>query len=58
MSRGEELAEKWKLIPDDTDILITHGPPYCHGDKVSLKRVKQTGDNLEHTGDKKLLDTA
>lgn len=24
----EELTEKWALIPDDTDILITHGPPY------------------------------
>ncbi len=24
----EELAEKWKLIPDDIDILVTHGPPY------------------------------
>lgn len=24
----EELAEKWKLIPDDIDILITHSPPY------------------------------
>jgi Icc-related predicted phosphoesterase len=22
----EELAEKWNLIPDDTDILITHSP--------------------------------
>jgi Icc-related predicted phosphoesterase len=22
------MAEKWKLIPDDIDILITHGPPY------------------------------
>jgi|SRR5882757_196569 len=22
------LAEKWALIPDDIDILITHGPPY------------------------------
>lgn len=27
LNRGDELAEKWKLIPDDTDILITHGPP-------------------------------
>ena len=27
LNRGYELAEKWKLIPDDTDILITHGPP-------------------------------
>jgi len=24
---GEELKNKWDLIPDDTDILITHGPP-------------------------------
>lgn len=23
----EELEEKWKLIPDDTDILVTHSPP-------------------------------
>ena len=23
----EELAEKWALIPDDVDILVTHGPP-------------------------------
>jgi len=28
LSRGYELAEKWKLIPNDIDILITHGPPY------------------------------
>lgn len=27
LNRGYELAEKWKLIPDDTDILVTHGPP-------------------------------
>jgi Icc-related predicted phosphoesterase len=26
----EELAEKWKLIPNDVDILVTHGPAlYC-----------------------------
>ena len=27
LNRGCEIAEKWKLIPDDIDILITHGPP-------------------------------
>jgi len=27
LSRGEELAEKWALIHDNTDVLITHGPP-------------------------------
>ncbi len=28
LNRGEEMAEKWKMIPADTDILITHGPPH------------------------------
>lgn len=27
LNRGYELAEKWAMIPDDIDILITHGPP-------------------------------
>jgi len=27
LNRGAEMAEKWRLIPDDIDILITHGPP-------------------------------
>ena len=30
--RGKEMAEKWALIPDKVDVLITHGPPYGHGD--------------------------
>lgn len=30
----EELAEKWALIPDDVDILITHSPPYGIFDAV------------------------
>lgn len=34
LPRGKALAEKWRMIPDDTDVLITHGPPqhildYC-----------------------------
>eukprot|EP01138_Halocafeteria_seosinensis_P015372 gb/GECG01015688.1/.p1 GENE.gb/GECG01015688.1/~~gb/GECG01015688.1/.p1 ORF type:complete len:257 (+),score=31.28 gb/GECG01015688.1/:1-771(+) len=28
VQRGEEIRTKWDLIPDDTDILITHGPPH------------------------------
>jgi predicted phosphodiesterase len=27
LPRGPRLREKWKLIPNNTDILITHGPP-------------------------------
>lgn len=26
--RGSEIKKHWDLIPDDTDILITHGPPF------------------------------
>ncbi|KAK3100207.1 hypothetical protein FSP39_016322 [Pinctada imbricata] len=32
LPRGERCLEKWNMIPDDTDILITHGPPIGHGD--------------------------
>lgn len=31
-NRGIPLEDKWSSIPDDTDILITHGPSYGHGD--------------------------
>jgi Icc-related predicted phosphoesterase len=27
LPRGKALAEKWNMIPHDTDVLITHGPP-------------------------------
>lgn len=30
----EELADKWKLIPHNIDILITHSPPYDILDKT------------------------
>jgi Icc-related predicted phosphoesterase len=29
---GEEMKGKWDAIPSDTDILITHGPPFGHLD--------------------------
>jgi len=28
LPRGPRLARKWAMIPDDTDILVTHGPPW------------------------------
>jgi predicted phosphodiesterase len=30
--RGDELKEKWDNIPEDVDILVTHGPPQGHLD--------------------------
>ena len=32
---SEELLEKWNMIPKDTDVLITHGPPNGFGDRVN-----------------------
>jgi Icc-related predicted phosphoesterase len=32
LQRGAEIRAKWELIPEDTQVLITHGPPYGHGD--------------------------
>lgn len=34
---GKELQEKWDIIPYDTDILITHGPPFGIGDQTTKK---------------------
>lgn len=44
LMRGAELAEKWELIPGDTDILITHGPPNGILDEVPRKYwIENTG---------------
>jgi len=47
----EDLASKFSLIPEDTDILITHTPPYGILDGIPLE------DGSEyHTGSTALLD--
>jgi hypothetical protein len=35
---GKELEEKWNAIPDDTDILLTHGPVWGILDTVVNRR--------------------
>ena len=35
LKRDEPLFQKWQLIPEDTDVLITDGPPKGMGDEVA-----------------------
>lgn len=32
LHRGVEIADKWKLIPQNVDVLLVHGPPFGYGD--------------------------
>lgn len=55
-----KLQRQWSLIPDDTDILVVHGPPFSYGDSVEdapgvlrhagcphlLERIKQIAPRL------------
>lgn len=60
LPRGTPLAEKWALIPKNTDILITHGPPLGIGDNSGfpgregcedlLRRVQQITPKLHLFG--------
>jgi hypothetical protein len=36
LPRGAALAERWSLIPGETDVLVTHGPPRGYGDRSSV----------------------
>lgn len=44
----DKLQQHWENIPDNTDVLITHGPPYNILDFISNKN--------EHTGSESLKD--
>ena len=47
LERGPEIRAKWDLIPEDTDVLITHGPPYGIGDLTFHKDNAGCQDLLE-----------
>ena len=46
LPRGEELAEIWSHIPDDTNVLITHAPPYGLLDLVINERSNENGEQV------------
>ncbi len=35
LERGAEIKKMWNLIPPDTDLLLTHGPPFGILDEIS-----------------------
>jgi len=45
--RGAAIRKHWNLIPTDTDVLITHGPPYGILDAVINQRRAGCKDLLE-----------
>jgi predicted phosphohydrolase len=47
LPRGEKLREKWRLIPDGVDVLITHGPPLGIGDRTVDGREEGCRDLLD-----------
>lgn len=44
LERGEALAEKWALIPEGIDVLVTHGPPRGFGDRTPDNRGEGCAD--------------
>jgi Icc-related predicted phosphoesterase len=47
LQRGDEIKKKWDLIPDDTDVLVTHGPPLGFGDMTASSQTAGCKDLLD-----------
>jgi Icc-related predicted phosphoesterase len=53
--RGEDIKAEWDKIPEGTDIIITHTPPYGKGDLLIPQYRRRNED--PNVGCKDLLDT-
>jgi Icc-related predicted phosphoesterase len=52
--RGKDIKKHWDMIPNDTDILITHGPPKGFGDLL-VPKFQRSGED-PHVGCQDLLE--
>ncbi len=52
LPRGLPLRDKWDLIPSDTGVLVTHGPPYGYLDCAErpVRLDADDGIDVEHVG--------
>lgn len=48
--RGDDIKKHWDLIPSDTEVLVTHGPPH-----QILDAVPRSGGSYEYVGCQDLL---
>lgn len=51
---GEDARKCWNLIPNDTDVLVTHGPAYGIGDRLH-EQFRRPGEDI-HVGCVSLLE--
>jgi len=53
--RGKAIRQHWDLIPDDIDVLLTHGPAFgildwcTHGERVGCKDLLETVQRIKPT---------
>jgi len=45
-NRGQDIDQIWSQIPNDTDVVITHGPPLGIGDVNTMQRINCGCANL------------
>lgn len=46
LDRGDQIRRKWSMIPENIDILITHGPPYGILDQTTTGKMVGCDDLL------------
>ena len=52
-ARGNKSKQRWSKIPQNCDIVLTHGPPFLHGDRTN--HVSGTQLENQYVGCKELL---
>lgn len=55
IARGNDMVEKWSLVPNDVDVLVTHSAPFGQGDEPYRK---SEDESVQHVGCQDLMDRA